>query len=76
MTNLNNIAEYNGEGKEESNLTWFIVFISGILILAFLIDRRNKKINNNSHKTTNPNAKDGDSSNYMMGDNKYTNGGG
>lgn len=56
-------------------MTWFIVFILGILIFAFLIDRRNKRINNNSHKTVSPHAKDGESSNYTMGDNKYLNGG-
>ncbi len=53
---------------------WFIVFILGVVTFALLIDLRNKKINNNPHKPTDPNVKPGDSSNYMIGDNKYTNG--
>ncbi len=43
--------------------------------LAFFIDWRRKKNNNNPQIPTNPNAKPGDSSNYMMGDNKYSSGG-
>jgi hypothetical protein len=42
---------------------------------ALIIDLRRKKNNNNPHFPTNPNAKPGDSSNYMMGDNRYTGGG-
>jgi hypothetical protein len=57
-------------------LTWLLVFIFGTLGIAFLIDWRRKKNNNNPYIKTNPNAKPGESSNYMMGDNKYTNGGG
>jgi hypothetical protein len=57
-------------------MTWLLVFILGILGFAFFIDLRRKKNNNNPHKLTDPNVKPGDSSNYMMGDNKYTNGGG
>jgi hypothetical protein len=57
-------------------LTWLLVFILGILGFAVMIDWRRKKNNNNPYKLTNPNAKPGVSSNYMMGDNKYTNGGG
>ncbi|WP_169907774.1 hypothetical protein [Priestia abyssalis] len=56
-------------------MMWLIVFILGIVTFALLVDLRNKKINNNPHIPTDPNAKPGDSSNYMMGDNKYTNGG-
>jgi hypothetical protein len=56
-------------------LTWFIVSILGIFVSALMIDLRNKRINNNPHIPTNPNAKQGESSNYVMGDNKYTNGG-
>jgi hypothetical protein len=51
------------------------VIIVGILVLSLMIDLRNKKIRNNPHIPTNPNAKPGDSSNYTMGDNKYPNGG-
>jgi hypothetical protein len=52
---------------------WFIL---GILAVALLIDFKRKKNNNNPHIPTNPNAKLGESSNYMMGDNKYIGGGG
>ncbi|WP_421378296.1 hypothetical protein ACOJQI_12635 [Bacillus salacetis] len=54
---------------------WFVIMIGGILLFALLIDFRRKKNNNNPHIPTDPNAKPGDSSNYMMGDNRYTNGG-
>ncbi|WP_066074651.1 LPXTG cell wall anchor domain-containing protein [Neobacillus soli] len=58
------------------NATWFfIIFILGILGFALIIYLRRKKNNNNPHIPTNPNAKPGDSSNYMMGDNRYTGGG-
>ncbi|QCR33454.1 hypothetical protein C1N55_15430 [Lysinibacillus sp. SGAir0095] len=58
------------------NVSWFfVIFILGILIFALIIDLRSKKRNNNPHILTNPNAKPGDSSNYTMGDNRYTNGG-
>ncbi len=57
-------------------VTWFfIIFILGILGFTLIIDLRRKKINNNPHIPTNPNSKPRDSSNYMMGDNRYTNGG-
>jgi hypothetical protein len=56
---------------------WFFSgTILGILAVAFLIDFKRNRNNNNPHIPTNPNAKPGDSSNYMMGDNKYTGGGG
>jgi hypothetical protein len=58
------------------DLTWLLVFILGTMGMAFSIDCRRKKNNNNLYVKTNPNAKPGESSNYMMGDNKYTNGGG
>jgi hypothetical protein len=59
------------------SMMWFIItFVLIILAFALYIDWRRKKNNNNPHIPTNPNAKPGDSSNYMMGDNKYTNGGG
>jgi hypothetical protein len=45
-----------------------------IVTFAFFIDRRRKKNNNKPHIPTNPNSKPGDSSNYMMGDNKDTGG--
>jgi len=58
------------------NVTWFfIIFILGILGFALIIDLMRKKNNNIPNTPTNPNAKPGDSSNYMMGDNRYTGGG-
>lgn len=54
---------------------WLVILIVTILLFALGIDLRRKKNNNNPHIPTNPNAKPGDSSNYMMGDNKYTGGG-
>lgn len=69
--------EYNVmKGGGYLTATWFfIISILGILIFALTIDLRNKKRNNNSHISTNPNAKPGDSSNYTMGDNRYSSGG-
>jgi hypothetical protein len=55
-------------------LTWLFVFILCTLGIALFIDWRRKKHNNNPYIKTNPNAKPGESSNYMMGDNRYTNG--
>ncbi|MBD7943230.1 MULTISPECIES: hypothetical protein [Psychrobacillus] len=57
-------------------MIWLIVFIILFIIITFavLVDRRNKKINNNNQNPINSNAKPGERSNYMMGDNKYTNG--
>ncbi|WP_409304876.1 hypothetical protein [Peribacillus sp. SCS-155] len=52
-----------------------VVFIAGLVLLAQLIDRRNNKINNNLTKSIHPNAKAGESTNYTMGDNKYSSGG-
>ena len=50
-----------------------VLFI--IIGLAFLVDRRNKKINNNNQNPINSNAKPGESSNiYMMGDNRHKGG--
>ncbi|HDB5314933.1 MULTISPECIES: hypothetical protein [Bacillus] len=54
---------------------WFVILIVGVLLFALFIDWRRKKNNNNPYIPTNPNSKPGDSSNYMMGDNRYTNGG-
>ncbi|WP_141676243.1 hypothetical protein [Pseudobacillus wudalianchiensis] len=51
-----------------------LIFVLMIIAFALFIDRRNKKINNNPHIPTNPNAKSGDSSNHTMGDNKDTGG--
>ncbi|MBM6617790.1 hypothetical protein [Bacillus suaedaesalsae] len=57
-------------------IMWFILlFILAVLLIAFLIDKRNKKIKNNPHIPTNPNAKPGEDSNYVMGDNKGSGGG-
>jgi hypothetical protein len=55
-------------------MVWFFVFILGILAFALLIDWRRKKRKDNLQKPINPNAKPGDDSNYMMGDNKDTGG--
>jgi len=49
-------------------------FIVVLVVVAFLIDRRNRKIKNDSLQSINSHAKPGESTNYMMGDNKYTNG--
>ncbi|MGI8385992.1 hypothetical protein [Robertmurraya sp. P23] len=54
-----------------------LVFLASVFIvitLAFWIDSKRKKNKNNPHIPTNPNAKPGDSTNYLMGDNKYTGG--
>ncbi|MEW5570268.1 hypothetical protein [Rossellomorea marisflavi] len=51
---------------------WFVILIVGILLFALFIDRRRKKRNNHPHRPTDQNAKPGDSSNYMMGDNRHT----
>lgn len=56
-------------------MTWFfIVFILLILALALLIDWRSKKNNNHPYLTIDPNAKPGESSNFLMGDYKDTGG--
>lgn len=54
----------------------FSLFVSSYIRFAFFIDWRRKKDKNNTNPRipTNPNAKPGDSSNYLMGNNKYTNG--
>mgnify|MGYP005832143961 CR=1 FL=1 len=54
---------------------WVAAVIGGILLFALFIDLRRRKNNNNPHIPTNPNAKQGESSNYMMGDNRYSSGG-
>ncbi|EDL66396.1 hypothetical protein [Bacillus sp. SG-1] len=54
---------------------WAAAVIGGILLFALFIDLRRRKNNNNPHIPTNPNAKQGESSNYMMGDNRYSSGG-
>jgi len=51
-----------------------IGFILLICAFALFIDWRRKKNNNNPLTPTNPNAKPGDSSNYVMGDYKDTGG--
>ncbi|MFC4408867.1 hypothetical protein ACFOZY_00315 [Chungangia koreensis] len=54
---------------------WFMgVVIVGLVAFAFVVDRRNRKLKNDSLPSTDAHAKPGDSNNYMMGDNKYTNG--
>lgn len=52
----------------------FIIFILGIFGFAFFIDLRRKINNNYPQIPTNPSTKPGENTNYMMGDNKYTNG--
>ncbi|MEH7086529.1 hypothetical protein V7139_27945 [Neobacillus drentensis] len=54
-------------------ILWILfVFVLMILAFALIIDLKLKKNNNNPQIPTHPNAKPGDSSNYMMGDNKDT----
>ncbi|WP_139125149.1 protein BatD [Bacillus solimangrovi] len=54
---------------------WLLaILVVGVLLFALFIDWRRKKKKNNPHITTNPNTKPGESSNYMMGDNKDTGG--
>jgi hypothetical protein len=56
-------------------MLWLLlIFVLMTLAFALFIDLRRKKNNNNLHIPTHPNAKPGDSSNYMMGDNKDTGG--
>lgn len=56
-------------------MLWLLmIFVLLILAFALFIDLRRKRNNNNPETPINPNAKPGDSSNYMMGDNKYTGG--
>ncbi|MGE6256821.1 hypothetical protein ACQKCU_02750 [Heyndrickxia sporothermodurans] len=56
-------------------MLWFIsIIVLGIVAFALLIECRRKKNNNDPHITTNPNAKPGESSNYMMGDSRDTGG--
>jgi hypothetical protein len=54
-------------------MLWFLIFIGVILFLAFLIDWRRKKNNNHSHHSS---AKPGEHTNYQMGENRFTSGGG
>lgn len=53
---------------------FLFLLLFSIISIALFIDWRRKNNNNNPHKPTHPNAKQGDSSNYMMGDNKDTGG--
>lgn len=53
---------------------WVVIFIAGIILFALFIDWRRRRNNNNPLTPTNPNAKPGESSNYLMGDNKDTGG--
>lgn len=56
-------------------MTWLFILILGILGFALIIDFKRKKNNNNPEHNTHPHAKPGDDSNYMMGDNKHSDGG-
>lgn len=53
---------------------WFFAYLGGLLAFAGLIDWRRRRNNNKGERPINPNAKDGESSNYIMGDNHYTGG--
>ncbi|WP_316572064.1 hypothetical protein [Neobacillus sp. YIM B06451] len=72
----NHLMEYNvREGCLYLAVIWFfIILILGISGFALIIDLKRKKNNYNFHIPTNPNTKPGDSSNYIMGDNKDTGG--
>jgi hypothetical protein len=58
-----------------SDSSVFLVMLLVIVALALFIDIKRKRNNNNPLTPTNPNAKPGDSSNYIMGDNKHIGGG-
>ncbi|MGP4081195.1 hypothetical protein ACTWQL_14900 [Pseudalkalibacillus sp. R45] len=55
---------------------WFFGFLGALLAFAGIIDWRRKKNKNTSQHSMNPNAKSGESSNYVMGDNRYSSGSG
>jgi hypothetical protein len=57
-------------------MTWLLIFLASILVLAFLIDWRRKKNNNNPDYPPYTGSKPGDTTNYQYGDNRYTSGGG
>lgn len=58
-------------------MIWLIIIIVIfiLLTLASFIDRKRKKNNNDPYLSSDPNAKPGEDTNYMIGDNRYTNGG-
>ncbi|MCM3664799.1 hypothetical protein M3204_10315 [Mesobacillus subterraneus] len=56
-------------------MAWLFIFILSILGFALIIDYKRKKNNNNPPHKTHPHAKPGDSSNYIMGDNKHSDSG-
>ncbi|MFK8795053.1 hypothetical protein [Planococcus plakortidis] len=55
-------------------MLYFLVPIVMVLGLGFIVDRR-RRMSAYYDKPTHPDAKLGDSSNYTMGDNRYTSGG-
>jgi hypothetical protein len=57
-------------------MTWLLIFLASILVLAFLIDWRRKKNNNNPDYLPYTGSKPGDTTNYQYGDNRHTSGGG
>ncbi|UTR10330.1 hypothetical protein MM300_21040 [Evansella sp. LMS18] len=58
-------------------MIWFFALLVFLIIaFAILIDWRRKRNNNIPNKMTHPEAKPGDSSNYMMGDHRPGGGGG
>ena len=56
-------------------MAWLFIFFLSILGFALIIDYKRKKNNNNPSHNTHPHAKPGDSSNYIMRDNKQSDGG-
>ncbi|MDN4525057.1 hypothetical protein [Fictibacillus fluitans] len=55
---------------------WLLILLVVIIGFAILIDWKRKRNSNHPQPPTHPGGKPGDSSNYMLGDNKYTDGGG
>lgn len=53
---------------------YFLVPLGIVTALGFAVDRR-RRASAYSDKPMHPDAKPGDSSNYLMGDNRYTSGG-
>jgi len=60
--------------KRRNSMFYFLVPIAIVAGLGFIVDRR-RRASAYYDKPTHPDAKPGDSSNYTMGDNRYTSGG-
>ncbi|MGM7700430.1 hypothetical protein ACSVDE_01830 [Pseudalkalibacillus sp. Hm43] len=54
---------------------WFFIYLGGLLAFAGIIDWRRRRNNNKGERPINSHAKQGESTNYVMGDNEYMNGG-